>query len=80
MVGDYNYLFFTQSLGERVRASGYDMSLSDRKTYTRYKFFKGHFDFVTSAGLDVQAVETLPRGDSDHMPIVVSAEYGDAAA
>ncbi|MGA0567816.1 endonuclease/exonuclease/phosphatase family protein [Rathayibacter sp. KR2-224] len=80
MVGDYNYPFFTQSLGERVRASGYDMSLSDRKTYTRYKFFKGHFDFVTSAGLDVQAVETLPRGDSDHMPIVVSAEYGDAAA
>jgi endonuclease/exonuclease/phosphatase family metal-dependent hydrolase len=79
MVGDYNYPFFTQSLGERVKASGYDMSLSDRKTYTRYKFFKGHFDFVTSAGLDVRNVETLPRGDSDHLPIVVSAEYGAVA-
>ena len=76
MIGDYNYPFFTQSLGEKVRASGYDMSLSDRKTYTRYKFFKGHFDFVTSAGFEVQNVETLPRGDSDHMPIVVAAEYG----
>ncbi|HWD62213.1 MAG TPA: endonuclease/exonuclease/phosphatase family protein [Humibacter sp.] len=75
MIGDYNYPFFTQSLGEKVKASGYDMSLSDRKTYTRYKFFKGHFDFVTSAGLDVRTVETLPRGDSDHMPIVVAAEY-----
>jgi endonuclease/exonuclease/phosphatase family metal-dependent hydrolase len=80
MVGDYNYPFFTQSLGERVKASGYDMALSDRKTYTRYKFFKGHFDFVTSAGLDVRTVETLPRGDSDHMPIVVSAEYAEAPA
>lgn len=78
MVGDYNYPFFTQSLGERVKASGYDMALSDRKTYTRYKFFKGHFDFVTSAGLEVSNVETLPRGDSDHMPIVVSADYGAA--
>ncbi len=80
MIGDYNYPFFTHALGEKVKASGYDMSLSDRKTYTRYKFFKGHFDFVTSAGLHVQGVETLPRGDSDHMPIVVSAEYGAATA
>jgi endonuclease/exonuclease/phosphatase family metal-dependent hydrolase len=80
MVGDYNYPFFTQALGERVKASGYDMALSDHKTYTRYKFFKGHFDFVTSAGLDVRSVETLPRGDSDHMPIVVSADYGVVAA
>jgi endonuclease/exonuclease/phosphatase family metal-dependent hydrolase len=80
MIGDYNYPFFTQSLGEKVKASGYDMSLSDRKTYTRYKFFKGHFDFVTSAGLDVRSVETLPRGDSDHMPIVVAAEYAASAS
>lgn len=77
MVGDYNYPFFTKALNERVKASGYDMALSDRKTYTRYKFFKGHFDFVTSAGLTVDNVETLPRGDSDHMPILVTVDYGD---
>jgi endonuclease/exonuclease/phosphatase (EEP) superfamily protein YafD len=75
MVGDYNYPFFTHALGEKITASGYDMTLSDQKTYLRYKFFKGHFDFVTSVGLEVNSVETLPRGGSDHLPIVVSADY-----
>lgn len=75
MVGDYNYPFFKENLSERVKQSGYDLSLSDTRTYTRYKFFKGHFDFVTSTGLDIEKVETLPRGNSDHMPILVSASY-----
>ena len=77
MVGDYNYPWFTESLGERVKESGYDLSLSDKTTYTNYKFFKGHFDFVTSAGLTIGTVETQPRGNSDHMPILVSADYAD---
>jgi endonuclease/exonuclease/phosphatase (EEP) superfamily protein YafD len=77
MVGDYNYPFFTQKLGTHVRESGYDLTLSDQRTYTRYKFFRGHFDFATSAGLDITSVETLPSGESDHMPILVTAEYGD---
>lgn len=80
MVGDYNYPFFKESLSERVKQSGYDLSLSDTRTYTRYKFFKGHFDFVTSAGLDIDTVETLPRGNSDHMPILVSARYSAGVA
>lgn len=80
MVGDYNYPFFKENLSERVKQSGYDLSLSDTRTYTRYKFFKGHFDFVTSAGLEIDTVETLPRGNSDHMPILVSARYAAAAA
>lgn len=75
MVGDYNYPFFKKSLSERLRESGYELALSDRRTYTRYKLFRGHFDFVTSSGVDVSGVETLPRGDSDHMPILVSADY-----
>ncbi|MEO6827500.1 MAG: endonuclease/exonuclease/phosphatase family protein [Microbacteriaceae bacterium] len=77
MVGDYNYPFFTKNLTEKVQARGYDLSLSDHTTYTRYKFFKGHFDFVTSIGLNVGSVETLPSGNSDHMPILVSADYRD---
>jgi hypothetical protein len=77
MVGDYNYPFFTQKLGTHVRESGYDLTLSDQRTYTRYKFFRGHFDFATSAGLDITSVETLPSGESDHMPILVTAEYGE---
>ena len=33
--------------------------------------------FATSLGLDIQSVETLPRGQSDHLPILVTAEYVD---
>ena len=36
----------------------------------------GHFDFATSQGLEIESVETLPRGASDHLPILISAEYG----
>lgn len=76
MVGDYNYPIFKNKLVEHVGESGYDLSLSDRRTYTRYKIFRGHFDFVTSVGLTISTVETLAGGDSDHRPILVSAEYG----
>lgn len=75
MVGDFNYPFFTKYLTAHVKESGYDLSLSDRRTYTRYKVFKGHFDFATSVGLEIESVETLPRGKSDHMPILISAAY-----
>lgn len=78
MVGDFNYPFFTKSLTAQMKDAGYDLSLSDRRTYTRYKVFNGHFDFATSQGLVIESVETLPRGASDHLPILVSAEYGQA--
>lgn len=80
MVGDYNYPLFKDSLTDTVRKSGYDLTLSDRRTYTAYKFFRGHFDFVTSQGLTIQGVETLSRGSSDHIPIMVTAAYGAPAA
>ncbi len=76
MVGDFNYPFFTKNLTEHMKNAGYELSLSDRRTYTRYKVFKGHFDFATSLGLNIENVETLPRGASDHLPILVTAEYG----
>lgn len=80
MVGDYNYPLFKDRLTARVHQSGYELSLSDRRTYTRYKFFRGHFDFATSVGLTIESVETMPRGSSDHLPILVRASYRDAAA
>lgn len=80
MVGDYNYPLFKDNLSERVGQSGYDLTLSDTRTYTRYKFFKGHFDFATSMGLRIEKVETLPRGASDHMPILVTADYEEPKA
>jgi endonuclease/exonuclease/phosphatase family metal-dependent hydrolase len=75
MVGDYNYPIFKGHLNERMMESGYDLTLSDSRTYTRYKFFRGHFDLATSIGLTIDSVKTLPRGTSDHLPILVSASY-----
>ncbi|GAA3655930.1 endonuclease/exonuclease/phosphatase family protein [Microbacterium marinilacus] len=75
MVGDYNYPVFKEKLGERVRSHGYDLTLSDSRTYTRYRFFRGHYDFATSVGLDIDKVTTLPQGASDHLPILVTATY-----
>ena len=79
MVGDYNYPLFKDNLSERVKKTGYDLSLSDRRTHTAYKFFRGHFDFVTSQGFTIEGVETLARGSSDHIPILVTASYGEPA-
>ena len=78
MVGDYNYPLFQDGLSDKVAKTGYDLTLSDRRTYTAYKFFRGHFDFVTSQGFTIENVETMPRGSSDHIPILVTAKYGSA--
>lgn len=74
MVGDYNYPVYQARLQNEMRDAGYDLSLSDRRTYTRYKMFRGHFDFATSMGLNIEGVRTLDRGSSDHLPILVSAK------
>ncbi|WP_405371705.1 MULTISPECIES: endonuclease/exonuclease/phosphatase family protein [unclassified Microbacterium] len=73
MVGDFNYPVFKENLGQVVRESGYELSLSDARTYTRYKFFRGHYDFATSTGFEIEQVTTLPQGNSDHLPILVTA-------
>ncbi|WP_336659085.1 endonuclease/exonuclease/phosphatase family protein [Leucobacter sp. USHLN153] len=77
MVGDYNYPVFKNRLGTEMRDTGYELSLSDKRTYTRYKMFRGHFDFATSAGLDIASVRTLDRGTSDHLPIMVTAAMSE---
>ncbi|HAN23149.1 MAG: endonuclease/exonuclease/phosphatase family protein [Microbacterium sp.] len=74
MVGDYNYPVFKEKLGERVRDQGYELSLSDSRTYTRYRFFRGHYDFATSSGFTIADIRTLPQGLSDHLPILVTAQ------
>ena len=80
MVGDYNYPLGKAGLGRRMLSSGYDLTLSDARTYTRYKVLRGHFDFATSAGMTIHDIETLPRGASDHLPIVVTSSYRAAEA
>ncbi|MBF4572144.1 endonuclease/exonuclease/phosphatase family protein [Herbiconiux sp. VKM Ac-1786] len=77
MVGDYNYPWFRSNLSERMEESGYLLSFSDKPTYARYKYFKGHFDFVTSAHTRIDSIDTLPQGESDHLPILVVAGVED---
>ncbi|WP_439563545.1 endonuclease/exonuclease/phosphatase family protein [Microcella sp.] len=75
MVGDFNYPIFKDHLSTSVQETGHEVTLSDARTYTRYKFFRGHFDFATSIGLSITRVTTLPQGQSDHLPILVTADY-----
>ena len=63
-----------------MRDAGYELSLSDARTYTRYKFFRGHYDFATSVGFDIDTITTLPQGRSDHLPILVTAAPRAAAS
>lgn len=74
MVGDYNYPVFKERLGQHIRDHGYELNLSDSRTYTRYRFFRGHYDFATSVGFEIETVRTLPQGLSDHLPILVTAQ------
>ena len=73
MVGDYNYPVFKENLGQAIRDQGYELTLSDARTYTRYRYFRGYYDFATSNGFDIDHIRTLPQGLSDHLPILVSA-------
>lgn len=77
MVGDFNYPVFKDHLSTSVQETGHEVTLSDSRTYTRYKFFRGHFDFATSIGLSITRVTTLAQGESDHLPIFVTAEYAE---
>ncbi|MFE7843901.1 endonuclease/exonuclease/phosphatase family protein [Microbacterium sp. NPDC057407] len=79
MVGDYNYPVFKEHLGQKVREQGYELNLSDSRTYTRYRFFRGHYDFATSVGFEIDRVRTLPQGLSDHLPILVTARPSASA-
>lgn len=76
MVGDYNYPVFKENLGQSIRDHGYTLTLSDDRTYTRYRVFKGHYDFATSDGFEIDSVQTLPQRSSDHRPILVTVRPG----
>ena len=58
--------------GERVRPD------PERNSHLHaVQVLRGHFDFATSMGLKIERVETLKQGMSDHMPILVTADYAD---
>lgn len=74
MVGDYNYPVFQDRLVLEMTGLGYEMNLSNSRTYARYGMFRGHYDFATSMGFQINDVSTLPQGVSDHLPILVDAQ------
>lgn len=73
MVGDYNYPVFKRGLRVCIEKSGYQLSFSDQPTYYLSKLIRGHFDLATSINAQIERVTTLPRGLSDHAPILVQA-------
>lgn len=73
MVGDYNYLMFKKRLRVCIEETGYQMSLSDHPTYFLNKYLRAHFDLATSINTKIERVRTLPRGLSDHAPILIQA-------
>ena len=73
MVGDYNYPWFINGLERRLSGSGYELMRTTEPTYVRYRFFSGYFDFVTSTGFEIDHVDVLPAGASDHRPIKLDA-------
>lgn len=73
MVGDYNYPVFRRGLRVCIEKSGYNLSFSDKPTYYLSKYVRGHFDLATSINTQIEKVTTLPRGLSDHAPILVQA-------
>lgn len=73
MVGDYNYPIFKRGLRVCIEKSGYQLSLSDKPTYYLSKLIRGHFDLATYVNMRVEKVSTLPKGKSDHAPILIQA-------
>lgn len=75
MVGDYNYPVFRRGLRICIEKTGYSLSPSDKPTYFMSRILRGHFDLATSINATVKQVKTLPKGISDHAPILVQASF-----
>lgn len=73
MVGDYNYPLFKKGLKVCIEQTGYKLDFSDRPTYVMAKLLRAHFDLTTSINAKIEMVRTLPKGISDHKPILVQA-------
>lgn len=72
VVGDFNYPVFKERLSAFLRDDGYELVMSDVHTYTRYKVFRGFYDFAAVAGFEVDSVRTLPQQSSDHLPVLLT--------
>ena len=73
MVGDYNYPLFKRGLKVFIEQTGYELTLSDKPTYYITRLVRARLDLATSVNTQIERVKTLPRGLSDHSPILVQA-------
>lgn len=73
MVGDYNYPVFKRGLRVCIEKSGYKLNFSDTPTYVMAKLLGAHLDLTTSLNAKIDQVKTLPKGLSDHKPILIQA-------
>ena len=73
MVGDYNYPLFKRGLKVFIEQTGYELTLSDKPTYYVTRLVRARLDLATSVNTQIERVKTLPRGLSDHAPILVQA-------
>lgn len=73
MVGDFNYPWFVRGLERHLSTAGYQLTRTNAPTYVRYRYFSGYFDFVTSTGFEIDDIDVLPQGASDHLPISLVA-------
>lgn len=73
MVGDYNYPVFKRGLRVCIEKSGYKLNFSDHPTYVMAKLLRAHLDLTTSFNATIEQVKTLPKGLSDHKPILIQA-------
>jgi endonuclease/exonuclease/phosphatase (EEP) superfamily protein YafD len=78
MIGDFNYPLFRSGLERVAERDGFSVSLSDEPTYRHSASVSTHFDLLTSRGMRVHEVRTLPSGASDHRPILVHADVAPA--
>ncbi|RKR76152.1 endonuclease/exonuclease/phosphatase family protein [Frondihabitans australicus] len=73
MIGDYNYPWFAGGLAKMLVGTGHTLTRPSSGTYRNYGVVRGKFDVVTSIGATLGELRALPKGASDHFPIVVRA-------
>lgn len=73
MIGDYNYPWFSGGLAKMLARSGHTLTRPTTGTYRNYGVVRGKFDVATSIGASLGELRALPKGASDHFPIVVRA-------
>jgi endonuclease/exonuclease/phosphatase (EEP) superfamily protein YafD len=79
MIGDFNYPLFRSRLERVAAVDGFSVTFSDEPTYRHTATLATHFDFLTSRGMRIGSVRTLPAGASDHRPILVDASIASVA-